>query len=420
MTRPTPTGTEREEQPPSEPGQATLDRTITLPALIFYGLGVTIGAGIFALLGEILGLAGDNAPLAFLVAGILAGFTGVSYMILVGTFPRSGGEAVYVSRGLGRSAGRIAGLAVVATGVVTGAVVALAFAGYVASIVTVPERLTAIALVIILSVVAWWGVRESVFLAAVVTLLEVGILVVVIVFGFDLLGTPDLFSDAFLPSLDIAVVSPILAGSVMAFFAFVGFENIANMAEETVNPKRTAPIAIATVLIVSVSIYVLLALVAVAAPNRTEITESSAPMAALFEQVGGGAPGLIAAIAAIAMLNGILIQVVMASRVLYGMATEGLLPAFFAQVDAGRQTPARATVTVALAIVALVLFFPLVELARLTSLVTLGVFTLVNMSLFIIGRRRGVEAVGFWRWVGLTGALLCAALAAWQISDGVV
>lgn len=403
----------------SSPGtESALDRTITLPALVMYGLGVTIGAGIFALIGEILGLAGDNAPLSFVVAGILAGFTGVSYMILVGAFPKAGGEAVYVTRGLGTAAGRVAGLAVIVTGIVTGAVVALAFAGYVSSLVDVPERVTAIALVIALSVVAWWGVRESVALAAIITLLEAGILVVVIGFGFDLLGTPGLAADAFVPSLDTAVMSPILAGSVIAFFAFVGFENIANLAEETMNPKRTAPIAIITVLIVSVLIYVLLSLVAVAAPDRAAISESSAPMADLFEQVSGRDPGLVAAIAAIAMLNGILIQVVMASRVLYGMAREQLVPAYFAHVDLKRQTPARATMIVTTAIIALILFFPLVQLARITSLVTLAVFTLVNMALFVLGRRKEVTEVGLSRFVGLVGGALCAALALWQISNG--
>lgn len=393
---------------------------MTFPALVFYGLGVTIGAGIFALIGEILGIAGDHAPISFLVAGILAGITGVSYMILVGTYPRAGGEAVYVSRGLGPTAGRIAGMAVVITGIITGAVVALAFAGYVASLVAIPERLTAISLVIVLSVVAWWGVRESVVVAAVVTVLEVGILIVVIVFGFDLLDTPGLASDAFVPSLDTAVMSPILAGSVIAFFAFVGFENIANLAEETINPKRTAPLAIVTVLVVSLVLYVLLSLVAVAAPDRAAITESSAPMADLFEQVSGRDSGLVAAIAAIAMLNGILIQVVMASRVLYGMAREGLIAPFFADVDAARQTPARATLVVTAAIIALVLFFPLVQLAKITSLVTLVVFTLVNTALFVLGGRHDVAAGLTARFVGLVGAVLCAGLGVWQVSDGLI
>jgi len=397
--------------------QTSLDRVVTLPALILYGLGVTIGAGNFALIGEILGLAGDNTPLSFLVAGILAGVTGVSYMILVGAFPRAGGEAVYVTRGLGPTAGLIAGLAVVITGIVTGAVVALAFAGYVGSLVEVPERVTAIALVVALSVVAWWGVRESVIFAAIITLFEVGILVVVIAFGLDLLSTPNLARDAFVPSLDTAVLSPILAGSVIAFFAFVGFENIANLAEETVSPKRTAPIAIATVLIVSVLIYVLLSLVAVAAPDRSAIAESSAPMATLFEQVSGRDSGPVALIAAIAMLNGILIQIVMASRVLYGMARENLVHPSLANVDVTRQTPGRANTLVTIAIIALILFFPLIQLAKITSLVTLAVFSLVNAALYVLGRRHDVAAVGISRFVGLVGAVLCGGLGAWQISN---
>ncbi len=220
-----------------------LNCAITLPDLVFYGLGVTIGAGIFALLGELVGLAGDKAPLSVLVAGLLSSITGASYMLLVAAFPQAGAEAAYVERGLGSAAGLATGGAVVITGVVTGAVVALAFAWYLRSLVPVPEPVSAIAVVLGLSVVAWWGIRESVAVAAVVTVIEVGTLLVVLTFGFDLLTTPGLLRDSFVPSLDTATTSPILADSVLAFFAFVGFENMANMAEETVDPKRTGPVA---------------------------------------------------------------------------------------------------------------------------------------------------------------------------------
>ncbi len=394
-----------------------LDRTISLAGLVFYGLGVTVGAGIFALLGEIVGVAGDSAPLSFLLAGLLASFTGASYMLLVGAFPQAGAEAAYVGQGLGAAAARVTGLAVVVTGIVTGAVVALAFAGYLASLISVPEPLAAIAVVLGLALVAWWGVRESVILAAVVTVIEVGTLLVVIAFGLDLLSTPDLVRDSFVPAVDAAVVSPILAGSVLAFFAFVGFENIANMAEETIEPRRTGPLAISIVLGVSVAIYVLLSLVAVAVPDRAVITESSAPMAALFEEVSGRRSEPVAVAASLAMINGILIQIVMAARVLYGMANQGLVPAVLGRVDGVRHTPARATALVTGAMIVLIVFFPLVELARLTSLVTLGVFTMVNTSLFLIGRRRPTTAVGRFRVIGLVGALSSVALATWQILD---
>jgi APA family basic amino acid/polyamine antiporter len=395
-----------------------LDRVITLPALIFYGLGVTVGAGIFALLGEILGLAGDNAPLSFLVAGVLASFTGASYMMLIAAFPRAGSEAVYVNQGIGPTAGRLTGLAVVVTGIITGAVVALAFAGYLSSLVRVPERPAAVALLVVLSLVARKGIRESVILAAVITLLEVGTLVVVLAFGFDLLDTPGLLQSAFVPSIDTAVISPILAGSVIAFFAFVGFENIANLAEETIEPRRAGPIAILVVLLITLGLYVLLALVAVAVPDRAAITESSAPMASLFEEVSDRGSGPIAAAASVAMINGILIQIVMAARVLYGMATDGLILNGFAHIHPKHQTPTRATLFVTLSTIALVLLFPLVQLARITSLVTLGVFTLVNTALYLIGRKQEATPMARFRWVGLVGATLSLALAGWQIFDG--
>ncbi len=397
----------------------SLDRTITLPGLVFYGLGVTVGAGIFALLGEILGLAGDKAPLSFLVAGLLASFTGVSYMLLVRAFPQAGAEAAYVNNGLGSVAGRVTGLAVVVTGIITGAVVALAFAGYLASLISVSEPIAAVVVVVALALVAWWGVRESVILAAVVTLIEVGTLVVVIAFGFDLLDTPGLLRDSFAPTIDTAILSPILAGSVLAFFAFVGFENIANMAEETVDPRKTGPLAIGLVLGVSIAIYVLLTLVAVAIPDRSIITDSSAPMAALFEEVSGHGSDPVAVAASLAMVNGILIQIVMAARVLYGMANQGLAPAFLSKVDGVRHTPSRATALVAGAMIALIVFFPLVELARLTSLVTLAVFTMVNLSLYVIGGRRPGTKIARYRLVGLVGALSSIALAVWQVFDAI-
>ncbi len=249
-----------------------LRRTLSLPLLVLYGLGVTVGAGIFALVGEILGSAGDQAALAFLIAGLIAGLTGVSYMALVAQFPRAGGEAVYVRHGLGTTAGRAAGLGVVVTGIISSAVVSLAFAGYVATLIDLPERATAAGIVVLLCLVAWWGVRESVLLAAVVTVLEVGTLIVVVAFGL-----PDLGSGAITPAFNLfadGAIGPVFAGAGIAFFAFIGFEDIANMAEETIDPRRTAPRAIAWTLGITIVAYVSLALVAASLSGRGDITSS--------------------------------------------------------------------------------------------------------------------------------------------------
>ncbi|PHP67368.1 amino acid permease [Zhengella mangrovi] len=395
-----------------------LNRSLTLPLLVFYGVGVTVGAGIFALVGEILALAGDRAPLAFLLAGVIAGATGLSYALLVRVFPRAGGEAVFVNRGLGSLAGRLVGLGVVVTGIVSSAVIALAFAGYVRSLAPVPAPLLTAGIVVVLALVAWWGVRESVIFAAVITVLEVGTLLVIVLAGLPLLGDGERLLLAFTPSADLAVMAPVLSAAVIAFFAFIGFEDIENMAEETREPERTAPRAILLTLGATMVIYVALAAIATLMPDRSAITGSAAPVAVMFERITGWPGQPVAAIAAIAMINGILVQIIMAARVLYGMANEGLIPRWFASVDPVHKTPARATWAVAVIIIALALLFPLVRLAEATSLVTLAVFTLVNLSLFFIGTRQPETGLRAWRWWGLAGAAISAALAVWQVAAG--
>jgi len=400
---------------PSLRGEDRLRRTLSLPLLVLYGLGVTVGAGIFALVGEILGSAGNQAPLAFLVAGAIAGFTGISYMALVAQFPRAGGEAVYVRNGLGSTAGRVAGLGVVVTGIISSAVVALAFAGYVSTIVAVPERAIAVGIVVLLCSVAWWGVKESVILAAVVTVLEVGTLLVVVGFGI-----PGLEVDTIAPSFNLfadGAVGPVFAGAGLAFFAFIGFEDIANMAEETIDPRRTAPQAIAWTLGITLLAYVALAVIAASLPNRSEIAESSAPMAVIFSEVSGLDSAPIATIASFAMVNGILVQIVMAARVLYGMASDGQLPDALAAVNAVHQTPARATALVGVAIVVLTVFFPLVTLAKATSIITLTVFTLVNVTLVRLTRTNQELAHRRWLVNGVVGAVASAGLGVWQIVE---
>lgn len=415
MTTATP-HTERRSVPgEAHPSGDQLERTLTLPWLVFYGLGVTVGAGIFALVGEIVSVSGRNAPLAFLAAGTIAGVTALCYTRLIALMPKAGGEAVYAKRGLGELAGRVAGLGVVATGTISSAVVALAFAGYVRSLVAAPEALVVIAVVVGLGLVAVRGVQESVALAAVITVIEVGTLLVVMAYGLPELANVEAVTDVFALEGGRADLSPVLAGAVIAFFAFVGFEDIANMAEETVSPKRTAPRAIVITLAITMILYLLLSTVAVLIPESAELGESSAPMSMLFEAVSGHDGRLVSIVAVVAMINGILVQIVMASRVLFGMAREGLVPRLFGAVSATRKTPVSATICVVAVIVMLSLFFPLVGLARATSVVTLTVFTLVDLSLFAIGTREPELGLGRWRWVGLIGALLAIALAAWDL-----
>ncbi len=402
---------------PVEP--AKLQRTITLPLLVFYGLGVTVGAGIFALIGEILSLAGNKAPLSFLLAGIIAGATGLSYALLVRVFPRAGGEAVFVNRGLGSLWGKLVGYGVVVTGIISSAVIVLAFAGYVNALIAIPESLLVCAAIAVLAGIAWYGVRQSVMFAAIITIMEIGTLLVIIYFGLPFFSDTAAVAASFAPPSSYVAMAPIVSGAVIAFFAFIGFEDIENMAEETVDPVRTAPRAIAWTLGITLLLYVALAVISVLAPGRDAIAGSGAPLAVLFENISGMSGKPVASMAGIAMINGILVQMVMASRVLYGMANEGLAPGFFGHVDTTRHTPARATWFVALVIVVLALLFPLIKLAELTSLVTLSVFALVNLSLFGVARKVPESGIGRWQWWGLFAAGICAVLIAFQLASGV-
>ncbi len=386
----------------SEPEK--LRRTLNTPLLVFYGIGVTIGAGIFALIGEVLTLAGDQAPLSFLIAGIVAGMTGLSYALLSRIFPRAGGEAVFVNNGLGPMAARLAGYGIVVTAIISSAVISIAFSGYLLVFINTPAQLIITLLIVVLSAIAAIGVIQSVFFAAIITLAEVGILVVVAAAGFPLVAeSPHWLVTGFAPN-NLAALSGILSGALLAFFAFIGFEDIENMAEETHNPSHVLPRAIFWTLGITVLVYLSISLVAIAAPDRQSLLDSDAPMATLFEAVTGLDGRPVAAVATIAMVNGILIQIVMASRVLYGMANEGLAPKLLGKVNAKTRTPVRATALVAISIIVLALLFPIARLAAVTSIVTLSVFAMVNLSLARIGRRHEdtlLKRFHLWGYLGM-------------------
>jgi APA family basic amino acid/polyamine antiporter len=401
-------GIERERQ--------SLRRVLGLAWLVFYGVGVTVGAGIFALIAQIVGLAGDHAPLAFLIAGLVAGITGVSYALLAGTFPRAAGEAIFVEEGLGSRAGRVIGFAVLFVAVTSSATIGLAFARYLASMTGIPDYLDFLAVLVGLAAIAVVGVRESVALAAVVTVLEVGtLLLVVVVAAPSVVATPD-WPLALSPPGSTEEWKGVMTGAFVAFFAFIGFEDIVNMAEETRDAEQTVPRAVVLTLVISVAIYAAVGLVAAAYPDRAGLAASEAPLADIYA-VSTGLSGLpIAVMATLAMVNGILVQIVMASRLIYGMARDGMLPSALATVHPERRTPVVPIVIFTACAALFGLVVPFLQLAELTSLVVLLIFTVVNVSLFCIGIRSGAPArLRRWRFWGLAGAAASLALIAAEV-----
>ena len=373
---------------PAPTPPATLRRALGLWLLVFYGLGTIIGAGIYVLIGAVAGVAGRAAPLAFAVAGALAGLTGLSYAELAARYPEAAGAAAYVKEAFGSDAlSRLVGFAVVAVGVFLTASLARGAVGYIERFVAVPELPAALALIAAFTGIACVGVAGALRLAAAMTVLELAGLALVVAAGAPALERlPEALPE--MVPLEPAAWAGIAAGAFLAFFAFLGFEDIVNMAEETHAAERTVPRAILLAIALSTAIYAVVAVVAVVAVPMETLAGSRAPLELVVRDARWLPAGTLSVIALIAVPNGILITLVMLARLLYGMARRGWLPAALGHVNARTRTPVRTTLlagAVALAFTAAVGF---VGLVTLTSAVNLAVFAVVNLALWRLHRAR--------------------------------
>lgn len=388
-----------------------LRRRLTLPLLVLYGVGISVGAGIYALIGAVAGHAGVFAPWAFFASAVVMAFTVGSYSELAARLPVSAGEAAYVRAAFNsRLLSTLTGLLTVVIGVVSAAAVARGSAGYIGQFTTLESGIIVVVIIISLALVASWGILESVLVAGVLTLIEVGGLIAILVAasGADL---PVAAAIKLPPVFEPGVLSGLALASLLAFFAFIGFEDLANVAEEAVDPERTLPLAMILTLAIVTLLYVAIAAVAVSAVPIGELAGSSAPLSLVFRKLTGISPAAISLIAIVATLNTILAQMTMASRVLYGMARQGDLPRILGRVGRRTATPLIATALVAAISMTFALTAPIKPLAAATSVATLAVFALVNLALIQIRRKeRGgshhVRRVPGWMpWAGLFACL---------------
>ncbi len=395
-----------------------LKRAFSLPLLTFYGLGTILGAGIYVLIGEVVANAGMLAPVAFLVASILAGFSALSYAELGARFPFSAGEAVYVQQAFGhRRLAMLVGLLIVSIGIVSTATLVNGFVGYIHVFIDVEPWLAIVLLLLLLVGVAMWGITESAWIAALSTVVEMGGLVLVFAVAAPSLQELPVRWQEMMPTLDSAVWVGVVAGAFVAFYAFIGFEDIVNVAEEVQQPSRNLPLAILICLGVATMLYMAIALVSVFQVPVADLSISDAPLALVYERATGHPPVFIGLISLAAVINGALIQIIMASRVLYGMANQGWLPDVFASVHRITRTPLVATLLVGMVILIMALWLPLVTLAEITSLITLTVFSLVNLSLWRVKQRepRPAGIIVFPRWLPAAGFLCSACFIIFQL-----
>ena len=362
-----------------------LKRRIGLGLLTAYGVGVMVGAGIYVLVGAVAADAGIWAPLSFVLAGLIAAPTALSYAEFSSRLPEAAGEAVYVGKGLSSDAmALVVGLAVVTAGTISAGAVLRGGAGYLTAATGFDGTYAILAMGVLLTAVAIAGVLESLALAAVFTAVELIGLVLVVWAGGSAEVSPDWSAMAFTP--DAVTLTGIGVGGVLAFFAFIGFEDIVNMAEEVRDPVRILPKAILISLALTSVIYALVCWAAVRAVPLADLSQSQSPLALVWQVTRGGDAAFLSAIAVFAALNGILAQIVMASRVLFGLGRRNAALGLFHQASARFGTPVLATTLIGVLVILAALFVPLARLAELTSTVLLSVFVLVNLALIWMKR----------------------------------
>lgn len=312
---------------------AGLKRSLGLGSLTFYGIGLILGAGIYSILGEAAGVAGKGVWIAFLLGSLAALLTGLSYSELATMYPEAGAEYVYARHAWPRIRwlpGTL-GWVLIGSGVATAATVSLAFAGYASLFVSIPSGIVASAVVAVVVILNVIGVRESSWANVVFTLIEAGGLVAVIVVG---MRSPE-FGSVFLTTPTLGVLS----GAGLIFFAYLGFEDIVNLAEEASHPERDIPRAILIAVGVSTTLYVLVAAACVSLLDPQSLAASSSPLVDAIRERAPRLAGALGGVALFATANTALIAITAASRLLFSMGRGGDAPAAFYKLLPGRRTP---------------------------------------------------------------------------------
>jgi len=349
--------------------------------LVFYSVGVIVGAGVYSVLGAAAGLAQHSLWISFLVGAGTALLTAMSYAEMATSFPAAGAEYVYVRRAWPKADWLAFGIGAIILigGAATAATVATAFGGYLRTFADWPAPLSAVVLLAACSMLNIWGLRESSWVNILFTLIEVAGLVLVIVVS--------LTSARGVSEAAVTTEPSVMAAAALLFFVYLGFEEIANLAEEVRNPGRSLPIALFVSLAVTTGLYVAVSFAALALATPSELAASGAPLAAAIQRTWPGGANVLSAIALFATANTVLITVIATSRFAFSMARDNEISSLFARLLPGRHTPWTAAI-LTFAMAALLLPIGSVKvLAELSSFAALVAFFTVNLVLIILRYR---------------------------------
>lgn len=354
-----------------------LKRELGLFEATLAGIGIILGAGIYALVGKAAGLAGNALWLSFLISALVASFTGLSYAELSSIFPKAGAEYTYTLKAFGRSLAFLVGWLIIISGVISSATVALGFGGYFNAIFNAPIVPVAIILIIILSFIIFYGIKESTWFAIIFTLIEASGLFIIIAVGLPYLGSVNY--------LEVPSLGGLLGASALIFFAFIGFEEMVRLSEETKDPTKNIPRALIIAIVVTAVIYVLVGISSVSVVNWQALGASSAPLSDVASAaLGGQSSLLLSVIALFATANTVLLMLLAASRITYGMAKSFAVPDIFGRVHSKRRTPWVSIFFLAAVTVLFILPSNIETVANLTNFTVFATFIAINITLIYL------------------------------------
>jgi len=352
----------------------TLKRSLGLFETTLSGVGIIIGVGIYVLIGEAINLTGNSVWLSFAFGAIVAALTGLSYAELSSLFPKAGAETVYTEKPFGKTWAFVIGWMIIVGGSFAAATVTLGFASYFNDFFGTNMLLVAIALTLIMSFINYWGIKESARLAIAFTIIETLGLVIIIAIGLPYFGKVDYFE---MPNGIVGA----LQGAVLVFFAYLGFEAITRLSEETKNAEKVIPKAILLSIFFSTIIYILVAIAAVSVVDWHKLAGNPAPLALVARTAfGSNAYTILTFIALFAAANTVLLMLITDSRIIYGMADTGLLPKQLAIIDPKRRTPI-AAILVSMILALAALFIGSISLvANITNFTVFITFATINLA----------------------------------------
>lgn len=358
-----------------------LKRDLGLFEVTLSGVGIILGAGIYALIGKAAELAGNSVWIAFALAALIAVFTGLSYAELSSIFPRASAEYEYTNRAFGKRLAFVIGWLIIFSGVIGASTVALGFGGYFEALTGASALPSAVLLILALSILLLWGIKISAWFAIVFTLIETVGLLIVICIGVPHLGSVDYLD---MPN----GLRGVFEAAALIFFAYMGFEEMVKLSEETRDPERNMPLALMAALAITILLYILVALSVVSVVPPEVLAASAAPFAEVAaEALGPEAFVVVSAIALFATANTVLLMLLAASRIAYGMAESASLPTVLGRVHPGRRTPMVAIVAVMLLSIAFLFSGDIAFVASANDFILFATFVVINASLITLRRK---------------------------------